>query len=86
MYGLLSLASICSSLAEEAGAFKAKCHLERERAEGREREGGTPAASETTHGESEETGLSIMMLSCCACVHFPGAFASFLHATKCQMD
>ena len=30
MYGLLSLASICSSLAEEARAFKAKCHLERE--------------------------------------------------------
>ena len=29
MYGLLSLASICSSLAEEARAFKAKCHLER---------------------------------------------------------
>ena len=64
MYGLPSLASICSSLAEEAGAFKAKCHLERESRLKAERQRGTPAASETAHGKRRDRAINNDVLMC----------------------
>ena len=70
---LLSLASICSSLAEEAGAFKAKCHLERGLEAERKGEGHSSCIGNGTERERGETGLS----NDDVLVHFPGAFASF---------